>query len=487
MATAAAVGKSERVTDATSSGNASVAGRSRSAEAVAAADAALAKLLGNADTREKFIPVTRDAIFDRLSAEQLWPRGQAKDVRLFFRYLNQWRQQSYGAKLLELARLYEPFSPDSDLLVTRKYSEAERLAMEHQLVEGVCDLLRQANYTRIDPGMVDIILTQESTYGLDLHVDLEAFDELEIYYRGASRRTGARRSIRQLYLRKEEFEIPVFQRLAIVFKLKTEAKRIAEVMRARGVDEARARRIVQRARGPIADQIKPEFIYVKLFKNIPRSDIEMVFPNTQIRFRLFDKIRLGVTAGGGLGVGVAGTLSKIAVATNPIALADAVAGLGGIAARQAVNFMNQRNKYVVTMAQNLYAHALADNRGVMTLLAERASEEDVKEEVLLYSLLAKERVTLAEISAADEAIERYLARTFGIDANFDVEDALGRLVADGIAKVHADGLIEALPPAEAAARIDRLWDRWLDELPDIVAAQGREYEGEPPPGPSQET
>ena len=48
-------------------------------------------------------------------------------------------------------------------------------------------------------------------------------------------------------------------------------------------------------------EVKENCIYMKLFKNIPRSDLEMIFPNTRVRFRFFDKLRLGATAGGGLG------------------------------------------------------------------------------------------------------------------------------------------------------------------------------------------
>ena len=42
------------------------------------------------------------------------------------------------------------------------------------------------------------------------------------------------------------------------------------------------------------------------------------FPNTKVRFRLFDKIKFGVTAGSGFGVGVVGTASKIALAQQPL-------------------------------------------------------------------------------------------------------------------------------------------------------------------------
>jgi len=203
-----------------------------------------------------------------------------------------------------------------------------------------------------------------------------------------------------------------------------------------------------------------------------------VFPNTKVRFRLFDKIRLGVTAGGGLGMGVIGTAGKIAVAANPIALAGAVAALGGVAVRQAMSFLNQRNKYMVTMAQNLYFHAMADNHGVMTLLADRAAEEDIKEEMLLYSVMAKEKVSRRDLRDVDAAIEQYLLNGFGVNVDFDLDDALRRLKAEGVVTEHEDGTFTTMPPAEAAKHIDFLWDRYLDELPDQTKDEGYEFDRE---------
>lgn len=463
-----------------SGGKTEIADKAAKIDKAARAAELIAKMFSEDDKREKFIPVTLQAIMDRLADPGAWPNGEAHKVRRFYRYLVNWRRQSYSARLVDLGRAYEPFSPDSDLLVTRKYTEADRASLQGQLVDGMRDLMQQANFTRIDEDQVDLVLTKESHYGLDLHVDLEAFDVLEIFYRGAVMQKGSRRSPKKFYLRKEEFDVPVFQRLAIVFKLKPEAVRVREVMAKHGFDADKAERYVKRMRGLVSDHIKPEFIYLKLFKNIPRSDIEMVFPNTKIRFRLLDKIKLGVTASGGLGVGVAGTVTKLAVASNPIALAGAVAGLGGVALRQVVAFSNQRNKYMVKMAQNLYSHALADNRGVMTLLAERAAEEDLKEEILLYTILAKAKAREHDIPAIDKAIERYLAKTFGIDVNFDVADALHRLKQEGVVTVAADGTLQTLSPEAAAARIDMLWDRYLDDLTDEEHTEGVEFEGETP-------
>ena len=145
-----------------------------------------------------------------------------------------------------------------------------------------------------------------------------------------------------------------------------------------------------------------------------------------------------------------------------------------MAARQASNFVAQRNRYMVVMAQNLYFHAMADNRGVITLLADRAAEEDVKEEMLLYSALAKAPANIRELSAVDEAIEQYLARTFNVDVDFDVGDALSRLKRDGIVTELPDGTLKTLAPEQAALRIDELWDNSLNELPDIVPEEGQE-------------
>ena len=442
-----------------------------------AIEAAIDEIFNAGDKREKFVPVTRGALMERLTRDAAWPAGMAADARRFFRYLDNWRAQTYTAQELELERIYEPFSPDSDLLITRRYSEAERAAMQQQVVDKVERLLIGANYTQIDSRNVELILTKDSHYGLDLHVDLQAFEELLIFYRGARKSKATRRNLKQLYLRKEEFDVPIFQRLFILFKVKPEAVRVREVMAEQNIDEAEARKIIQGLRRHLPSAIVSDNIYMKLFKNIPRADMEMCFPNTRIKFRLLDKLKLGVTAGSGLGMGAVASIGKIAlVASNPVAAAGALVGLGGVAFRQAMNFVNQRNRYMVTMAQNLYFHALADNRGAVCLLGDRAAEEDVKEEMLLYCVLAKATVNRRELREVDEAIEQYMLNTFGISVNFDVDEALERLKRTGIVQETADGALHTLQPSAAARQIDVLWDRYLDDLPDPTEGEGIEFE-----------
>lgn len=440
------------------------------------------------DERERFIPIARFALIDRLADRQAWLPGQAEHVRRFFSYLDYWRQQQYGARLLALEQAYEPFSPDSDLLITRTYTEPERRALQRRVVSGVQHLLTQANYTKIDPQQVDLILTRETHYGLDLHVDLGAFEELLVYHRGVSIRKDQRRNLRSFML-KREVSVPIFQRLFVLFKLKSPEQRIGEIMREQKISRKEATKIVRRLRSLLAPDVRDDCIYLKLFKNIPRSDIEMIFPNTRVNFRPFDKIKLGITGGAGLGMGAFSAAGKIAlVSSNPVAAAGAVFGLGGVAFQQCMRFLNQRQRYMVIMAQNLYFHAMGDNRGVLVKLASRAAEEDVKEEILLYSVLAKESVNRSELPEVDKAIERYIGSGFGVDVNFDLDDALERLIAEGIVTEEPDGRLLTMPPDQAAAHIDRKWDRFLDELPGTGMGEGSEmpdgsagvlYDGEP--------
>ena len=135
--------------------------------------------------------------------------------------------------------------------------------------------------------------------------------------------------------------------------------------------------------------------------------------------------------------------------------------------------MNQKQRYMVVMAQNLYFHAMADNRGVMIKLADRAAEEDVKEEMLLYSVLAKETAQRKDMPAIDAAIEQYLTvelrrhrrlRPRGCPRSPDRR----RLGEGGGRRTPRHAF-----PARRRAAPRRTWDVFLDNLPDVGASRAR--------------
>jgi hypothetical protein len=67
---------------------------------------------------------------------------------------------------------------------------------------------------------------------------------------------------------------------------------------------------------------------------------------------------------------------------------------------------------------------------------------------------------LPEIKAE---VTAFLKERCGVSINFDAEDALRRLLADGLIRSDPDGNLTAIAPDEARAHLDTLWDRLLDE------------------------
>jgi hypothetical protein len=412
--------------------------------------------------RDRFIPVSRYGLRARLVAMLTETGGDAKAWGRALDCLAAWRHQDHRQRLLELIENYLPFSPDSDTAHLIELDQAARDEARRAFVAGIEKLLLQANFIRLSADDVERLLIERSPYGLHLHVDLKEFDEALLFYRGTAVVVREERNPWRLYLTKDRFEVPIFERLFLLFKLKPDETRISEIMAATGADRNRAARLLRKARAHLPLGVSPDHIYVKMFKRIPQIDLEMLFPNTKIAFRPFDKLKLMVTAGGGTVAGVTGTATKLLAATNPLTLAFGIAGLSAVVFRQVMNFFNTRNRYMMVLAQNLYFFSLANNHGALTLIADRAEEEDVKEDMLAYAFLARHPSKYDALSDIKREATAFLKERCGVGVDFDAEDALRRLLADGLVRSDAQGNLTAIAPDEARAHIDRLWDRLLD-------------------------
>ncbi len=432
-------------------------------EAISDQDALQSSFDPNGPMAERFIPVSRFEILDRMTRPQLWGAYELDDAKKFYRYLAAWRHIVYNERLTRLEEDYLPFSPETDLIRVGQYRPEDRVALRKDLIRHMRRLLEQANYTEITLAELKAELEKsKSEYGLELAVDLEDFEELVMYRRGISTQSMEKRDWRSRYYKTRTVEFPVYQRLFVLLKLKPEEQRVREVMAQERIEIKQAQKMVKKRRRMLPKNVLTEHIYIKLFKDIPQSDVKMMFPNTQVRFRRLDKLKLGVTAGGGTAAGAFAAATKILAAANPVTAGIAIVTLGGVVFRQVSDVMAQKNHYMLTLAKNLYFHSLADNRGVITLLASRAEEEDIKEEMLLYCVLAKERVRYEELADVKLAIEQFLLSEFAVEVNYDVEDALDRLTQDGIAFIDGNGMIGAMSPTEGCRHLDGLWDSYLN-------------------------
>jgi hypothetical protein len=420
----------------------------------------------------RFIPVSRYGLRRRLVAMLAEGRGGEKAWGRALDCLAAWRHQAYRTRLLDLIENYLPFSPDSDTAYLIELDQQGRDKAQAAFIAGVEALLAQANFVRLNRDDVQRLLIERSPYGLYLNVDLSEFDEALLYYRGTGMIVREERNPWRLYLAKDRFEIPTFERLFLLLKLKPAETRIAEIMAANGTTEAQAQRALRKARAHFPPGVSSEHIYVKMFKRIPQIDLEMLFPNTKIAFRPSDKLKLMITAGGGTVAGVSGTATKLLAAINPFTLAFGIADLSAVVFRQVMKFFNTRNHYMMVLAQNLYFCSLANNHGALTLIADRAEEEDVKEDMLLYAFLARYPAKYDALGEIKRQVTSFLGERCGVNVDFDAEDALRRLLGDGLVRSDAEGNLTAIAPDEARAHLDKLWDRLLDtESLDRTAAR----------------
>jgi hypothetical protein len=67
---------------------------------------------------------------------------------------------------------------------------------------------------------VQRLLVEQSPYGLNLKVDLSEFDEALLYYRGTGTIVREERNPWRFYLRKDRLDVPIFERLFLLLKLK---------------------------------------------------------------------------------------------------------------------------------------------------------------------------------------------------------------------------------------------------------------------------
>lgn len=374
---------------------------------------------------EPYIPMSRKAVIELCASTMA--QSNARQFARFAEILSAWYHFVYHA---DLERIKESFATDSATFA----SDLDKI-------------VRAANFTKIEQSDLDRALGEESVFRLRLAVDFNDFEEIVFYRRGASTQTA---TISQWFgLRNRTIEFTNFDHVLVYvrftpipFNETGEPQRFA-----------------------------PGNSILKLFTNVPEADLEMLFPNTQVRMRLMDKMFLGVPAFvsgmvvlstkiGGTFLIVIGFVSFwLGMSNNAveidqpalIALMSAAGALGAYFWKQFSNFKNRKIRFMKALAENLYFKTLANDEGVLSYLVDRAEESDTKEVLLAYAeLIANRPMTETELAQA-------LATRLGENVAFDISDAMTKLNKLGLVQKKGH-LLQPLPAEQAFERIDRLWD-----------------------------
>ncbi len=350
-----------------------------------------------------------------------------------------------------LKHAYADIDPDAD---TRRpgFEASENTPSFVSLLDG---LLEKANYERVTEADLNRALSESSLFKIRLHVDFDDFSEVSLFARGQSIRTEKISS--WFGLRSRTIEFVNYDRVVVYLRIRDDfehSKHDSDLCRAGAT-------------------------LLKLFRNVPRADLEMLFPNTRVRMRLMDKLLIGIPAvvsGGivlttklGASLVLLGSLFGywMGVSSQPVELNQAAvvallagaAALGGYLWKQFNNFKNRKIRFMQALTQNLYFKNLDNNAGVFHRLANDAEEEESKEAILAYYflLVSAEPLTRSEL---DREIERWFDSRWNCGLDFEIDDALHKLLGLGLVEKSGDRLV-AVSVKEGIRILDQRWDNYF--------------------------
>jgi hypothetical protein len=390
--------------------------------------------------REQFIPIRREALIKKLADESDLSPPQRREFRELIRLLEATFHHEYHEHLAELKASYAPFNPDDDTRTVEDWPGDVRHRLQEQLFRATELVLRRANYQRLSQLDIEQAVGAASDWGVRLQVDFSVFERLEVFVRGDVVGRRKRRHWRDLF-RERDVDVPIYQRLVVVFSLKNQKFSDAN--------------------------IDTTAVYLKLFKNIPKIDVDMLLPGSRVRMTLLDRSKIFLPTVSGVVV----TIAKIIKGALWVALTGTfwglmaflglIVGTIGYGARSFFGYLRTKDKYQLSLTRNLYYQNLDNNAGVFHRLLDEAEDQEMRETIVAYFLLWKRAPengwTEKELDAAAES---YLSETIHVTVDFESHDAVVKLLRLGLASQAHDRL-RATAPQQALACLDAAWDGYF--------------------------
>lgn len=394
--------------------------------------------------RENFIPIRASDVVNLLcqdagpgGVQPLTPDEQTA-FRRFARSVASHIHAIYQAEIRQLKETYAAFDPDADPKPLSPPKPEERPAILTKLFATFVHLMQRANYVRLDRDEMEKVMAGASDWGVDMDVPWDAFEKVELFYRG--RGFGKRIKRHPIFFwQKSDVKVPTFSRVAVIFKQKPHRR--------------------------LGDDADIQNVFLKLFKDIPQMDIEMLLPGGRIRMPKFDRLKLGGSLASTVGyvgwklwdsvssIGHALITGSVMTLYGPLVL------IGGYGYKTWYSFQVSRQTYTLQLTQSLYYQNLDSNGGVMFRLLDETEEQEIRETLLSYFYLwryAEEGGWTPQ--QLDDYIELDLDRRVKLEVDFEIGDALRKLEAAKLVTM-TDGRYRAVPITQAQQQLDELWQR----------------------------
>ncbi len=393
--------------------------------------------------REQYIPIRVADLIGYLCVEsgplgdKVLTAAEQSAFRRFARTVASHVHTIYQAEIRELKDAYAAFDPDADPKPLDPPTGEQRAAALDKLFATFVHLMRRANYRRLARDEMEQIMRGASAWGVDMDVAWDAFEKVEVFYRGRGVGKRTKHGLVRFW-RKYPVEVPTFARAAVIFKLRPH-KRLDE-------------------------DADTNSVVLKLFKNMPQIDIEMLLPGGRIRMPKFDRLKIGgsLTSSAAYILWKFSTISLSLVggfATSTLfALYTPLALLGGYGYKLWYTFRASRQTYLHQLQQSLYFQNLDNNSGVMFRLLDEAEEQEIRETLLAYFYLWRYGgETGWGTDELDHYIEKDLKKRLPADVNFEIIDALAKLMRAGLV-VKTNDRYKAVPIDEAQVKFTAIWE-----------------------------
>jgi hypothetical protein len=397
------------------------------------------------EDREHFIPLRKSDLVQLLCKDKRLTLQEREAFRQFCLLVSHVFHFEYLQQLEALKDDYSPFDPDADTKPLSPLVSDERHKRQDQLFEKFSALMERGNFKHFAPDEVRATLQGlKSEFGISTDVDLNLFERLEMFARGdvVSKRT---RRNWWTFWKQEDIHVPLYQRLVIIAKLRP----------SRRLDK----------------DINTDSIYLKILKNIPKKDLDMLLPGARVRLSRMDKAliiyplltgvgvmlwKIAQTVGGQVVGGVMAAGGTVGFAWWSIAGA-----LGGYGYKSYHSYQIKKQNYNLRLTKSLYYQSLDNNTGVLMRVLDEAEEQECRETFLAYFCLLKYAPAEGWSSEQlDDYVEMYLEGNANLKVDFEIGDALAKLerlkIVEKVGKAY-----RARPLDKALEMLDWTWDNYF--------------------------
>lgn len=396
---------------------------------------------------EHFLPFRKSAVIS-LCAEEL-PDGERASFLEFARLLAALVHYGFHARGDAALDAYQLVDPAEDVRMIRAATARDRAAARAIVERELVALAEAADFTRIDAAEIDRAFAEHSLVKVRLEVDDDDIDTVMFFRRGVTQRSE---QVKSLYgLRRRSIEFTSYSKVLVYIAFTERAE-------------------------PDGDRPNGG-VLLKLFQNVPRNDLEMLYPRVRVRMRPLDKLLIGVPAViSGIIVLVTKLVASLGLLvlllafwvglreesvrldqTALVTLGAGLAAFGGYLVRQFSKFKNRKIELMKTLSEHLYFRNLDNDAGVFHHLLGAAEESEVKETVLAYHFLrtAERPLTAAEL---DQRIEGWFRQRWDTTFDFEIRDGLRTLRKLDLLTEDEHGGLGAVTVSQARQRLDRHWD-----------------------------